>query len=82
MIAVGNKQTYNNVFSRIIYSNNSTFSNNMNASNLNYNLIFKGIYIMNNDTLLSLFYDDHDRILLGTVVMSNFSFILKQTLPN
>ncbi len=36
---------------------------------------------MNNDTLLSLFYDDKSRIILGTVVMSNFSFILKQTLP-
>ncbi len=54
----------------------------MNASNLNYNLIFKGIYIMNNDTLLSLFDDDRSRIILGTVLMSNFSFILKQTLPN
>ncbi len=77
MVAIGNKQSFNNVFSRIIYSDSSTSSNNMNASISKYNLIITGIFIKNNDTLLSLFYDDSSRIMIGTVDMANFTFLLK-----
>ena len=77
MVAIGNKQGFNNVFSRIIFNDSSTSSNNMNASNSKYNLIITGIFIKNNDTLLSLFYDDSSRIIIGTVDMANYTFLLK-----
>ena len=77
MVAIGNKQGFNNVFSRIIFNDSSTSSNNMNASISKYNLIITGIIIKNNDTLLSLFYDDSSRIIIGTVDMANYTFLLK-----
>jgi len=77
MVAIGNKQGFNNVFSRIIFNDSSTSSNNMNASISKYNLIITGIFIKNNDTLLSLFYDDSSRIMIGTVDMANYTFLLK-----
>lgn len=77
MVAIGNKYSYNNIFSRFIYSNISTFSNNMNATNSNFNLFITAIYIKNNDTLLALFYDINDRIILGEIDMAKYSLTLK-----
>jgi hypothetical protein len=74
MVAIGNKNGYNNIFSRFIYTNNSTFSNNMNATNLNYDLYISAIYIKNNETLLALFYDSSNRIILGEADMGKYSF--------
>ena len=82
MVAIGSKQSYNNVFSCFIYTEDKTFSNNMNATNSLYNLYITAVYIKNNHTLQALFYDESDRIILGTVDMANFTFSIKQTLPN
>ena len=65
MIAIGNKNGLNNIFSRFIYTSNSTFSNNMKALNSNYDLYITAIYIKNNETLFGLFYDVGGRIILG-----------------
>jgi hypothetical protein len=54
----------------------------MNSSNSLYNLYITAVYIKNNDTLLALFFDNNDRIILGTVDMANYTFSFKQTLPN
>jgi hypothetical protein len=54
----------------------------MNASNSKYDLYISAIYIKNNNTLLALFYDNSDRIILGTVDIANYTFSFKQTLPN
>ena len=77
MVAIGSKQGYNNVFSRFIYTKNSTFSHNMNATNSNYNLHVAGIYIKNNETLYALFFDGSSRIILGEVDMAYYSFSFK-----
>jgi hypothetical protein len=76
MVAIGNTNGYNNIFSRFIYSMNSTFSNKMNATNTNYNLNIVAINIKNNDTLLALFLDG-SRIILGQVDMAKYSFSFK-----
>jgi hypothetical protein len=54
----------------------------MNASNSKYDLYISAISIKSNNTLLALFYDNSDRIILGTVDMANYIFSFKQTLPN
>jgi hypothetical protein len=54
----------------------------MNSSNSLYNLYIIAIYIKNNNTLLALFYDNSDRIILGTIDIANYTFSFKQTLPN
>ena len=77
MVAIGNKNGLNNIFYRFIYTNNSTFSNNMNATIPNYDLYIKGIYIKNNNTLLAIFYDFNNRIILGEVDMAKYSFTFK-----
>lgn len=81
MVAVGNKNYLNNIFSRFIYTCNSTFSNNMEALNSNYDLFITTIFIKNNETILALFYDGGGRIIFGEIDMANYTFSLKQTLP-
>jgi hypothetical protein len=54
----------------------------MNASNSKYDLYISAIHIKDNNTLLALFYDGNNRIILGTVDMANYTFSFKQTLPN
>jgi hypothetical protein len=71
MVALGNTNNFNYIFSRFIYANTSTFSNNMNASNSYLNLQITAMYIKNNNTLFALFFDSIERIILGEIDIAN-----------
>ena len=81
MVAIGNKDSLNNVFTKFTFSTSSVISFNYNACSGN-NLNIFGIYIKNETHLVAIFYDLNNGIILGNVDFQNYLFSLKQTLPS
>ena len=76
MVAVGIKESLNNVFTKFVFSADSVISFNYNAST-NSNLGITGIYIKNETYLLALFYDANNGIILGDIDFANYLFSFK-----
>jgi hypothetical protein len=81
MVAIGNKDSLNNVFTKFTFSTSSVISFNYNAYSGN-NLKIFGIYIKNETNLVAIFYDLNNGIILGNVDFQNYLFSFKQTLPS
>lgn len=70
------------IFSRFLYSQASLKTDNIFANVPNSELHIKGIMIKNKNSLYALFVNKYNnRVILGEVDLSTYSFILKQTLP-